>query len=92
MRVISKVAMIRGYDDDGRILMENGRYMENSDIASLMFNAMSPGKLIIGEHEFINLLKKASVNPDLILNENIRYKLLNSSSSYMKSGEENRDN
>lgn len=77
LRVMMKIAFIQGYDEEGRIKDSNGEYMENTDIASLLLHAMSPGKLIIGEQQFVELLDKAGVNPDLILNENIRYKLLN---------------
>ncbi|MDI9312885.1 MAG: hypothetical protein QM535_21930 [Limnohabitans sp.] len=77
LRIMSRLANIHGYDENGKILDRSGKYMDQTDIAVLLLNAMSPGKLIIGEDEFIYLLKKANVNPDLILNENVRYKLLN---------------
>jgi len=84
LRVMSKVAMINGYDESGLIKDETGKSVENTDFAVLLLNAMSPGELIVGEQEFISLLIKANVSADLILNENIKYKLSNlkSNSSY----------
>jgi hypothetical protein len=83
--IMSRLASINGYDDEGRIKDGNGDFMNKTDIAVLLLNAMSPGKIIIGEQEFITLLKTANVNPDLILNENVRSKLLNSSQTKAKS-------
>ncbi|MDI9311997.1 MAG: hypothetical protein QM535_17420 [Limnohabitans sp.] len=77
LRVMSKLANIKAYDEEGRIKTKDGKFLQNSDVAYLLLNAMSPGKIVIGEEEFILLLKSAQVNPDLILNENIRQKLMN---------------
>ena len=77
LRVMAKLANINGYDEEGRIKDNTGHVVEKSDIAILLLNAMSPGKLVIGENDFIYLLKKANVNPDLILNENVKFKLQN---------------
>lgn len=81
LRVMSKLASIQGYDEEGRIQSRSGGYMNNTDIAFLLQNSMAPGKLIVGQDEFIHLLIKAKVNPDLILNENVRSKLLNENSN-----------
>jgi hypothetical protein len=83
LKIILKVARVNGYDLEGRIRKNDGSLLPNSDIATLLNYAMTPGKVLIGESEFIDLLHKANVEPDLIINDNFRAKL-------MKMYEENR--
>ncbi|MDI9312526.1 MAG: hypothetical protein QM535_20110 [Limnohabitans sp.] len=76
LQIMSKLASIKGYNDNGNILGSNGEYIQNTDIASLLIHSMSPGKILNGEQEFIQLLKKADISPYLIINETIRAKLM----------------
>lgn len=76
LRIILKIAIINGYDDDGRIRDENGDIIYQSDLVSLLQKAMSYEKVLIGRNEFIHLLYKAKVPPDLIVNDDMRTRLL----------------
>ena len=77
MKILLKLAKINGYDLVGRVRNKNGSFINDSDLLDLINDAMSHGKLLIGQSEFINLLYEANVEPDLIINENIKAKLLN---------------
>ena len=84
LRVMSKIANVNGYDETGRIRDKSGNFINKTDIAVLLLNAMLPGKLIVGANHFVSLMREAQVNPDWILNENIRYKLMSSSDQLVK--------
>ena len=77
MKILLKLAKINGYDLVGRVRNKNGSFINNSDLLDLINDAMSHGKLLLGQIEFINLLYEANVEPDLIINENIKAKVLN---------------
>ncbi|KAI1308225.1 hypothetical protein HDE_00463 [Halotydeus destructor] len=72
LRLILKLANVQGYNDLDHIRMENGSYMQGSDIVPLIMHALSPGKLITGLKEFVDLLHFAQVTPDMVINENVR--------------------
>ena len=76
IKVILKLARSVGYDEDLRIKLKNGKYLEKSNIVDLLTHAMSVGKVLYGENEFIELLSESNVDPDLIINDNVRLKLL----------------
>jgi hypothetical protein len=77
IQIILKIAKINGYDDNFRIKNENNQVIENSNIITLLQNVTTPSKVLIGQESFVNLLYKAGVEPDLISNENIKYRLIN---------------
>ena len=74
--IILKLARKYGYDDALRIRLKNGSYLEKSNVIDLLNNAMSIGKVLYGETEFIELLQSSNINPDLIINDNVRKKLI----------------
>ena len=74
MKILLKLAKINGYDLVGRVRNKNGSFINDSDLLDLINDAMSHGKLLLGQSEFINLLYEANVEPDLIINENIKAK------------------
>ena len=74
--VILKLAKMNCYDDFLRIKSENGDFLDKSNIVDLLTNSMTVGKILYGEDQFIVLLSKAKVDPKLILNENVRNKLI----------------
>lgn len=76
LKIILKIASKSGYDDNLEIQRSDGTYMPRSNIVDLLTHAMSPGKILHGEREFVELLYNCSVDPDLLLNENVRSKLL----------------
>ena len=59
-----------------RIKNENGIFVDNSNIINLLSNATTPTKVLLGQEEFVNLLFKAGVEPELLSNENIRVRLM----------------
>lgn len=81
MKIFLKLASIKGYDIIGRVRDLSGNYLPDSNIINLINHSMTHGKLLLGQNEFISLLREANVEPDLIVNENIRVKLLNLYSS-----------
>jgi len=76
MKIVLALAKIEGYDEALRIKDEYGNYIKNSDIITLLNNAMTSGRVLIGQDSFILLLKEAKVPPDLIINDEVRSKLL----------------
>ena len=76
IKVILKLARTVGYDEDLRIKLNNGKYLEKSNIVDLLTHAMSVGKVLYGESEFIQLLAESDVDPNLIINDNVRLKLI----------------
>jgi hypothetical protein len=77
MKILLKLAKIDGYDIIGRIRNKNGDFLKGSDLITLINHSMTNGKLLLGESEFIRLLHEAKVEPELIINENVKVKLLN---------------
>lgn len=75
MQIILKIAKINGYDIGGRIRDQEGSFIENSSLIHLLTYSMTPGRVLVGEKEFIDLLYEAKVEPDTILNDNIKAKL-----------------
>jgi hypothetical protein len=75
LKILLKLARVDGYDISGRIKRQDGSIVENSDITVLLNYANTPGRVLIGEKEFIELLYKAHVEPELVINDNLRAKL-----------------
>ena len=75
IRVILGLAKIQAYDEVGRIRDSKGNFLPNSDIVTLLNNAMTPGRVLTGQDVFISLLKEAKIPPELITNDNVRAKL-----------------
>src|SRR5207245_270197 len=71
-----KLALIKGYNEKRQILAPDGTFLPNSDILHLLNYTLSPGKVLIGETEFIYLLRKAGVDPTIIVNEHVRSRLI----------------
>ena len=68
--------MNQGYDENRRILGRDGKYIDNTDIIQLIQHAMSPGKILFGENEFLDLLQRSRVPTEFILNENVRHRMM----------------
>jgi hypothetical protein len=76
LKIVLKLANISAYDTQGRIKSKTGDFVNNSNLVNLLNHAMSSGKVLVGESEFIELLYQARVEPELIINDNVRVKLL----------------
>lgn len=77
LKIILKLAKIDAYDTSLRIKNNRGEFIEHSNIINLLQNATVLAKVLVGQDDFISLLFKAKVEPELIANENIRAKLIN---------------
>jgi len=76
IKIVLKLANVNGYDDEGRVRTKDGTIINGSSVVVLLNHAMNYGHALIGETEFIQLLKEANVDPDLIVNDNVRSKLI----------------
>ena len=75
-KIILKLAAYGGYDELGRIKLPDGTFMEDSDIIPLLMHVLSPGRNIKGINEFVDLLHRAGVSPEFIINTSIRDMLM----------------
>src|SRR6266581_5540349 len=75
LKIALKLGSIRGYDDDYRVRREDNTYVSNSNIIALLNHLMSRGRLLNGLSELLPLLIEARVDPELIINENVKAKL-----------------
>ena len=82
IKVILKLAQSNSYDENLRIKTKSGSYLDKSNIVDLLTHAMSPGKFLHGEDEFVNLLADSNVDPELIMNQNLKIKLINQINNY----------
>lgn len=73
--ILADLAEIKGYNKQREIRRRDGSFIERSDIRALLANVVSRGKEIHGQEEFVELLREAKVDPDLITNLNIKSKL-----------------
>ena len=89
MKMFLKLANIKGYDLIGRVRDSKGNFIRDSDIIALINHSLTHGKLLLGQNEFIHLLFEANVEPDLIINENIKSKLSNLYSNKTEDSNEN---
>ncbi|KAI1291115.1 hypothetical protein HDE_07692 [Halotydeus destructor] len=72
LKIIMKLAAVKGYNDLDHIRLEDGSYMRGSDLVPLLMHALSPGRIVVGLSEFVQLLHYANVEPELIVNETVR--------------------
>jgi len=75
MRTVFNLALINGYDKHMRIRNSKGEFVPNSNLMDLLNHAMSVGKKLENINEFIDLLAEAEVDPEWIINENVRQML-----------------
>ena len=83
IKIALKIAKINSYDDELRIIGNNGEYVEGSNLADLLKYVLTSQK-IIGENEFTKILHDANVDPQWITNENVRARLLSLKNSNIK--------
>lgn len=72
LKIILRLATINGYDNQERIKLRNGSYLDKSDVVSLLLYTLSPGKKVVGLEEFVELLREAGVTSDMVINENVK--------------------
>ncbi|RWS21429.1 uncharacterized protein B4U80_03057, partial [Leptotrombidium deliense] len=76
LKIILKFAKINAYDENGRIRNQAGNFIPNSSIIQLLNHAMTVSRVLLAENEFIDLLLEADIDPDMIINDNVRSKLM----------------
>ena len=76
LNIVLKLAIIGGYNEDFEIIGRNGNPIENSSIVTLINLALNHENARVGENDFIRLLHDSNVNPNWIINENLRSKLM----------------
>ena len=73
--VILKLSAVKGFDSQLRIRNKRGEYIPHSNVKDLITHCATPGRSLVGEDEFIDLLAEIGVEPDTIQNEGVRAKL-----------------
>ena len=77
---ILKIALIlankRAYNDKLQIKRRDGSFNQDSDLIKLLGLTQNKVKNITGLYDFIQQLQASKIDPDLILNENIKDKLI----------------
>ena len=76
IRTVFNLALVNGYDKNMRIRNRNGEFINNSNLLDLLNHAMSVGKNLHASNEFVELLAEADVNPDWIINDQIKQMLI----------------
>lgn len=74
--LILKLGQMGAYDSSRRIRAPDGTFVPNTDIAHLIDEAMRPNRVVNGGDAFIDLLIAGKVDPDTIVNDTLRSKLL----------------
>lgn len=75
--IVLKIASNNSYDEDLKILDRNNQPISDSNIVVLLNHCLSHEKILVGEKDFIRILYESKVDPNWIVNENVRAKLLN---------------
>ena len=76
IRVILKLAQSGSYDMDGSLLRIDGSPLEDADMVSLLLYTMSPGRIVRGLHEFVEILLNAGVTPGDVINTQVKEMLM----------------
>lgn len=74
--LILRLGSLGAYDSSRRIKGADGQFVENTDIAHLIEEAMRPSRVVNGSNAFIDLLVASKIKPETIANDNIRAKLI----------------
>ena len=81
LNIVLKIAAHKGYNEEFQIYDRNGDPISNSNIVSLVNYALSHESTKVGESDFVRILFESNVNPNWIINENLRQKLVNYTST-----------
>lgn len=74
--LILKLGQLGAYDSHRRIKGPNGEFVQNTDVAHLIDEAMRPSRVVNGADSFIDLLAACKVDPSIIVNDTLRSKLV----------------
>ena len=73
LQVVLKLAVAGAYDSNGEMTTSDGRQV---NVIPLILHCFTPGKAILGMDDFIQVMSEAGVDPDLVINDNVRELLL----------------
>ena len=76
LQIAIKLAKIDAFEIDGRIRSIKGKLLDGTNVIDLLDHVSSPRKALHGLDEFIKLLFKAGVEPDMILNRDVKIELM----------------
>ena len=76
VRVILKLAQSGSYDMDGSLLRTDGSPLEDTDMVSLLLYTMSPGRVVRGLHDFVEILINAGVTATDVINTQVKEMLM----------------
>lgn len=76
LKIVLKLAKVDRYNENGLVRDDNGNFVAQSDMVRLLNKSMSHEKLLIGKQEYIKRLHEAKVDPEIIVNDDIRGQLL----------------
>jgi len=76
LQIALKLAKIDAYEIDGRIRSIDGHLIDGTNIVDLLEHVVSPKKSLEGLNEFVKLLYKAGVEPELVHNIDVKNKLM----------------
>src|SRR5690349_11055664 len=76
LSIVLKLAEVKRYNNHLEIRRRDGTFMQNTDLIALLLQAVTPGRILLGQQEFVDLLREARVDPELVANLNIRSILL----------------
>jgi len=76
IKIALKLAQINGFNDDLNVKREDGTFNTNSNIAKLLSLTQIRVKNVEGMPELIRLLHQAKIDPNYIVNEMVRSRLL----------------
>jgi len=74
--IILKIAKHNAYNENFEIFNKDGKVIRDSDIVGLLNNALTYQKNLIGLDRFVEILHEARVDPNWIVNDSIKAKLL----------------
>lgn len=81
LQIALKIAEVGGYDEDLRIKSTDGNIIRDSDVIGLIQHSLSPMRSTKGLNEFVDMLHRSGIDPDLIKNIQVKEMLNKKSQS-----------
>jgi len=81
IKIILKLAQINGFNENLNVKSLDGSYNTNSNISKLLTITQTNVRYVKGMADLIRLLHLSKVNPDDIINESVRAKLIEMNSA-----------
>lgn len=80
-KIMSRLAMVNGYNENFEIKLRTGKYLSGSNLIYLVWHVLAPAREVQGLKEFTELLSDAGVMSEWIDNPNVRASLSNMAGS-----------